>query len=69
MSECRKCLSVRVYSTPLPDIVILSSICEDCGWGDLVGRYPENRCFRCSQQRLLDIQRKSRAAGLNDELA
>jgi hypothetical protein len=30
----------------------------------LVGRYPENRCFRCDQQRLVDIERRMRSAGL-----
>lgn len=66
MSECLECLTVRVFRHPLPDIVILSSICEDCGWGDLVGRYPENRCIRCEQQRLVDIERERRVGLILD---
>lgn len=62
MAECKNCGEYRVFSTPIPDIVILSSMCENCGWGDLVGRYPENRCFRCEQQRLVDIERELRVA-------
>jgi hypothetical protein len=69
MAECKNCGVHRVFSTPIPDILILSSICEDCGTGDLVGRYPENRCFRCDQQRLVDIERKRTQTDLNDELA
>jgi len=57
-ARCMACNIRRVFDTPIPDILLLSSMCESCGWNDLVGWDGERLCIRCVTLWRQDVQRE-----------
>lgn len=58
-AQCLNCRVRRVLSTPIPDVVILVSTCESCGWNDLVGLDADERlCAECMQHYGEDVLRE-----------
>lgn len=47
LAQCMNCGRKRLLSTDVPDIVILASMCEECGWNDLVGCWVDGACAAC----------------------
>jgi hypothetical protein len=55
---CMNCRARRALMTPMPDIVILSSMCENCGWNDLVGADAGVVCHGCRELWIEDVERE-----------
>lgn len=55
---CMNCHARRTFDTPIPNILILASMCESCGWHDLVGTEPVLPCVACTRMWEIDIQRE-----------
>lgn len=59
LARCMNCHDLVQYNTPLPDILLLSSMCENCGWNDLVGWDGDRLCIRCVTLWHQDVQREA----------
>lgn len=57
-SRCLHCKARRVYATPIPNILLLSSMCESCGFNDLVGWTGESLCYPCVDMWREDVNRE-----------
>jgi hypothetical protein len=49
------CAVLRVYSTPIPNIAVLSEMCQQCGWNDLVGWNGDALCGSCLDMWRADV--------------
>ena len=56
--KCMNCTAVRQFSTPIPNILVLSSMCEACGWNDLVGWEAGQICIPCRDDWRKDLERE-----------
>jgi hypothetical protein len=58
--KCMSCGDLRRFETPIPNILILSSMCEQCGWNDLVGWEAGQLCLPCRDMWRADVEREKR---------
>jgi hypothetical protein len=56
--KCMNCMGFRSYSTPIPNILVLSSTCDRCGWNDMVGMEAGQVCIPCREQWKADVERE-----------
>lgn len=59
-AKCVNCWTMRVFETPIPSILILSSMCEWCGWFDMVGVNGTELCRPCLDLHKADVAREAR---------
>jgi hypothetical protein len=59
-AKCMNCQALRLFTTPIPNILILSSMCENCGWNDLVGWAAGQLCLPCREMWKKDVEREHR---------
>lgn len=47
IARCERCATFATYTTPLPEVLILSSQCGRCGEFAMRGTTESRRCVRC----------------------
>lgn len=47
VAQCRRCLVFFTYTTPIPETLVLSSRCNQCGAWAMIGTYGNTGCLRC----------------------
>jgi len=57
---CMSCQATPTFSTPIPNILILSEMCRRCGWNDLVGVDIDIVCLVCRDLWRDDVRRETR---------
>lgn len=57
-SRCMNCAKLAAYSTPIPNILLLSEMCQYCGFNDLVGWNGDILCGACIDMWQDDVARE-----------
>ena len=57
-ARCMTCLTIRTFSTPIPNILVLSSMCRTCGWNDCIGFEAGQVCIPCRTMWQKDVTRE-----------
>lgn len=60
---CHNCNRLFTYTTPIPNILILSEMCSACGWNDLVGWDVDRVCQGCQKAWLRDVENEMHDQG------
>lgn len=58
MTLCMHCGRRAQLSTPVPNILILSEMCQGCGWNDLIGTSAFEICRQCRDMWVKDVERE-----------
>jgi hypothetical protein len=59
-SLCLNCGERRIFSTPIPSVLVLSEHCRACGWCDCVGAFAFRVCVSCVEAWLRDVKLEAR---------
>jgi hypothetical protein len=57
-SHCLTCHQGKTYSEPVLSVLILASVCSNCGWSDCVGWEGEGICVICAREIAQEIERR-----------
>lgn len=57
-ARCMACHKIRVYDTPILNLLILSSMCDACGWNDMVGYEAGQICLPCRAMWQEDLEKE-----------
>jgi hypothetical protein len=57
-AKCMNCMYFRSFSTPIANILILASMCDHCGWNDMVGMDAGQVCIPCREMWKQDVERE-----------
>lgn len=54
---CMHCANRRLFECEIPNILVVSEMCQFCGWNDLVGMDGEQTCYSCRVMWADDVER------------
>lgn len=57
-AKCMHCRALRRFDTPIPNILLLADMCQECGWNDLVGWEAGQICLSCRAMWAADVERE-----------
>ena len=56
LAKCQQCMYLRAFTTPIPAILLLASMCEICEAWEMIGLRNGVRCPDCLEVLELDAQ-------------